>query len=172
MKKSNQHLSPLLLGVFIFRTLVPLLLFIKPAIAIPLSLFLDAIDGQLFFNSGFKWRAYNLIDKILDYWWYIFLLTFLILQHPQTALIGGILFLVRSIGQFWGAVFSKEKAYLFFPNAFEWFAFLVILSNLNMKSALIISLVVGVSVEFWFHVFKPNLGSRFVFRREIKWSKN
>lgn len=172
MKKNHGHLTLLLLTVFFLRILVPLLLFIQPIAAIPLSLFLDAVDGQFFFNSGFKWKIYNLIDKTLDFWWYVFLLAFILFRHPEAAVIAGILFLVRSIGQFWGIVFSHERAYIIFPNAFEWFCFLIILSDLNISSALVISLVLGIFVELWFHVFKPNLGSKFLFRHEIKWRNN
>ena len=168
-KKKKNELFPLLVTVLMCRFLVPFLLFIQPLVAIPLSLLLDAVDGQLFFNSGYKWKMYNQVDKTLDYWWYVFLLIFLIQKHPQASIIAITLFIVRSLGQFIGVFLSHERAYLLFPNAFEWFAFLIILSATRVEWALVISVVTAIVVELWFHVFKPNLGSKLLFRREIRW---
>jgi len=169
IKAANRQTRLLLEIVLILRALLPIILFTQPVVAIIISLLLDAVDGQLFFNLGFKWRTYNLIDKVFDYLWYLSLFAFLILSNPEVSNIALGLLLLRTIGQLIGVLFAQEKAYLFFPNAFEWFAFLVILSNIQTEFAVIISLLVGVSVELWFHVLKPNLGSKLFFRREIKW---
>ena len=153
------------------RICTPLLIFIQPLLALGTSLVLDAIDGQLFFNAGYRWEQYNRVDKILDYWWYICIIIFF---WSSALFIPALLFFIfRSIGQALGIILKKEKIYVLFPNILEWFFLLSILfPSVTLGIQIGISIIMAICVEFFIHVKNPHLLSKYYFHHEIQWELN
>ena len=65
----------------LIRLLVPFLIFSNPLLASVLAVFFDEPDYILFYKAGYRWKIYNFVDKMMDYWWYIFI-TFYSLHLP------------------------------------------------------------------------------------------
>jgi len=161
-------LKIILIIILLCRIGVPFLIFSYPLPAFLLSVLFDSFDGQLFYLLGFRWHQYNTIDKILDYWWYFFILLFLRGQPVFT--IGLILFLYRGIGQIIGIVKKNEKAYLYFPNILEWF----FLTNLLFPNSqtfilLLVSISWSLFVEWLMHKSNLHIVSKYIFHQEMKW---
>ena len=158
----------ILMVVILFRIFIPFLIFSKPFLALFLSLILDLIDGQLFYFLKYRWDQYNTVDKLLDYWWYLFIVFFF--WGKTTFPIAALLFGYRSIGQFYGILAKREKIYLFFPNILEWF-FLTILIFPQAPIILLftISLLWSLFVEWLIHKSNAHILSRYLFHDEILW---
>src|SRR3989344_4920178 len=99
----------ILMVVILLRIFIPFLIFSKPLLALLLSLVLDMVDGQLFYFLGYRWDQYNKVDKLLDFWWYLFILFFF--WGKTTFPIAAILFTYRSIGQLYGILAKREEIY-------------------------------------------------------------
>lgn len=157
--------------VEIGRLCIPLLIFAYPLLAELLSLTLDQTDGQLFYQLGYKWKTYNTIDKMLDFWWYIFILLFL--RGSHIFLIASMLFLWRMIGQVWGIVGKNETIYIFFPNLLEWvFVQYVLFPHMSILIMILISGVWSLFLEWAIHKKHIHLMSKYVLHNEIKWKQN
>src|SRR3990167_1991681 len=114
---SKQKIKTVLTIVLFSRLITPFFIFTYPLLAFILSQLFDAVDGQLFYNSGFSWKQYNLVDKLLDQWWYLFILLFLL--GKSVSLIPLFLLVYRAVGMLYVLVTQKEDAYLLFPNILE-----------------------------------------------------
>src|SRR5579859_4074454 len=82
----------------ILRFTSPILIFINPYLAVIVSNFLDLIDSDFaFYSQLVTWKQYYLLDKIFDYWWYIFI----VLYSANKTIFPFILalFIFRGIGQ-------------------------------------------------------------------------
>lgn len=167
----KQHYKLTLVLVETLRIGIPFLVFAHPLIALTSSLLLDNIDGQLFYETGAKWSYYNVVDKLLDYWWYIFIVLYL-LNTPIFG-IAILLFLYRSIGQFIGIVKKDEKIYRWFPNVLEWFFLLyLLLPHLEIYVSLTISFLWSLFVEWFIHTSNAHIVSKYIFHHEINWKRN
>jgi len=154
--------------VLLLRFFLPFLIFSKPLLALFLSLILDSIDGQLFYFLKFRWDQYNTVDKLLDFWWYLFIVFFF--WGKTTFPIAVILFTYRSIGQFYGILAKREEVYLFFPNILEWFFFAtLIFSKAPIILLLAISILWSLFVEWLIHKSNAHILSRYLFHDEILW---
>ncbi|MBI4226005.1 hypothetical protein HY612_02725 [Candidatus Roizmanbacteria bacterium] len=169
MPKSNRsYFGPALYTVILLRIIVPFLIFKYPLLAFILSFLLDSIDGQLFFSSGFRWELYNFTDKLLDLWWYLFILIYL--QTANVFLLSAILLIYRMTGIIYILISKKERLYIFFPNVLEWFFLIyLIFPQTEIVLALIISFFWAIFVEWLVHISKFHLLSKYIFRDEIKW---
>lgn len=162
------------------RFLLPFFLFSYPIIVIIFSVLLDTLDGHIAFWAGWRWRNYNTYDKLLDWWWYVWVLLFCL----QTPIFGvmGILFLFRSIGQFLALISSNPKYFVWFPNIFEKY-FLLFFGSwfITPPAALfsgwyqVIPLTASIILAIWFeyiaHIDKKNVGAK-LFHLPIDWKKN
>ena len=101
----------------IMRVLLVFLIFSRPYLAVVLSLFFDAFDSWIAYKAGFSWREYTRYDKLLDYWWYIFILIFSRSEPIFGVMV--ILFVIRSIGQLITVVTGNDHYLFWFPNIFE-----------------------------------------------------
>ncbi|MBI3576924.1 hypothetical protein HY086_02725 [Candidatus Gottesmanbacteria bacterium] len=146
----NRRFKIILILVEVSRIGLPFLIFTHPLLALICSLLLDNVDGQLFYEAGAKWSYYNTIDKLLDYWWYVFIVLYL--WNAPIFGMALVLFLYRSIGQFIGIFRKDEKIYRWFPNILEWFFLLYLLfPHLNVGISLVISLLWSIFVEWLIH---------------------
>ena len=163
------------------RLIAPFFIFPNPLVPSILVLTLDSIDGSLFYKSGYNWKVYNLIDKLLDYWWYIFIVIYS-LSLPIFPIIL-ILFAYRTIGQLLGLLTQNEKVYIFFPNILEKYFYLFVVltflgyENLFLKTVtnsliLIISISISLFTEWAIHKKKIYLTQIILFGKAMKWKKN
>ncbi len=109
----------ILLATFGFlRIVIPPFIFYNPVITtIVMIPILDNLDGYIASQAKLTRRKYNLYDKLLDYWWYLF-----ILFYMRTTPLFGIflvLFGFRSIAQWISIVTGNEKVFIFFPAVIE-----------------------------------------------------
>jgi len=98
------------------RVTVPLLIFIYPLPAALFSWVLD-IDAYVCMKAGYKWKKYHILDKILDYWFFIiiFLYSFRLPIFPYIL----VLFVFRSIGQILSTLTFETKHLVMFPNLLD-----------------------------------------------------
>lgn len=155
--------------IILARVVTPFSIFINPAIAVCLSLFFDGIDGQFFYENKYKWRQYNTMDKVLDLWWYLFLVMYLYSSGNSQLFVALILLLYRCIGQCIGVFLSKENVYIFFPNMFEWFSLLAIFTHLSLGQNLLISAIFSLFVEWLIHHSNAHIISKYIIKNEVKW---
>jgi hypothetical protein len=166
-------LNPKILISCLFRLVLPFFIFVSPLLTLFISLIVDNIDGQLFYDAGFRWKTYNKVDKFLDYWWYIFILIYFYVYLPQLFLVALILFVIRTVGQVLGVYLQIEKIYIFFPNILEWFFMLsILLPNQKLEYNLIIATGISLFVEYIIHINNFHLISKYIHHREIIWAKN
>lgn len=118
----------LLFIVGVSRVLLVFLIFKYPLLALILSYVLDDIDSMITYKSGLSWEFYTRYDKLLDYWWYIFVLFFAWNSIAFNVLL--ILFVIRTIGQVIVLFTTKHEPLLWFPNIFEHYFILYLLSKL------------------------------------------
>lgn len=159
----------MIIFVEIARTIVPLLIFDHTLVAIILNLILDNIDGQLFYKAGYKWKTYNLVDKTMDFWWYLWILFYL--WSTPVYPIALILIIYRSLGQIGSIIFSNEKIFLFFPNILEWFFYIYLLQPKYIGPNLAVSVVIAIIVEFIIHNSRAHITSKYLWHDEITWKK-
>ncbi len=166
--------------VGISRFIVPFNIFSHPILSSIASLFLDHIDCYLSFRAGFSWKQYHLYDKIMDYWWYIFILLFS--WNIEIRFVIVLLFTYRTLGQVISIMTSNEKVLLFFPNALEkYFIFYLftfvypqlrnIFHGYQLIFPLLGSLAVGFYVEYLVHIPTSSF-HKGIFRKFRTWSKN
>lgn len=160
-----------LYSIVLIRILVPFVVFASPLFAYILSLFFDQMDGQIFYENKIKWKYYNAADKILDYWWYLFILSYLFINQHDILNIATFLFFFRSIGQFIGVVFKKESIYIFFPNVFEPFSMLSIITTFDTNLLLLVCVCYAILMEWVIHHSHIKMISKHILKREIKWKK-
>ena len=173
--KKKQKQKTTLAFILTLRILVPFVLFFNPYIALGMSLFLDQVDGQYFFDLGVKWHIYNAIDKVLDYWWYLGILGFISVSYPQYFFIFLALLIVRTIGQIAGVFLKKEYFYILFPNIYEWFFILTLFLPflpLNWEIRLFVASGIAVLLELAIHATNIHIVSKYILKKEIKWEKN
>ena len=148
----------------ICRFLAPFLIFYNPLFAVFVNIFFDFIDYPLFYFSGFKWEIAHRFDKLMDYWWYLFILIYSLTSGFYFKEIIILLFVIRSVGQIATIVTKNERLLIFFPNLMEWFFLANLLFDyLGFKMTLdtrlfvtlVISLIIGLSLEWTIHIGKP-----------------
>ena len=162
------------------RLVGPFLIFFNPLLASALSLIFDEADFYLFYKSGYKLIYYHIIDKLLDYWWYIFILIYSLGQPINNFVI--ILFIYRSLGQFLSIISRNEKLLLLFPNILERYFNIYILllylgvSKLSLGNWNITLLALGTIIAFYIewinHIKKPYYITKKIFKVDVgRWDK-
>ncbi len=169
----------LLILTVISRITSPFFVFIHPGITAIIVYCLDSIDGFLAFKSKFAWTQYNTMDKLLDYWWYVFILIFMIGNELFPIVM--ILFIYRSIGQILCIVTKRDSLLLLFPNIHEHFFWLYLFSLYtglsiyfkygNVIIPLLIATIIAVSKEYVLHIKKSYMAN-YLFHMKINWNKN
>ncbi|OGK23417.1 hypothetical protein A3A46_03150 [Candidatus Roizmanbacteria bacterium RIFCSPLOWO2_01_FULL_37_13] len=179
MNKRKKYKILLFLNEFL-RLLAPFLIFFNPLMTSVLSLIFDEADFYLFYKSGYKWIYYHIIDKLLDYWWYIFILIYSLDKPIKFFVI--ILFIYRSLGQFLSIISRNEKLLLLFPNILErYFNIYILLLYLGFSKVLLESwnialLALGTIIAFYIewinHIKKPYYITKKIFKVDVgRWDK-
>jgi len=108
-------------------------IFVSVWVASIVTLLLDTTDGELFKRAHFPYSQYSFYDKILDYYWYVFILAYVFVNQLASKWVFLGLFLHRSLGQAF-SVLTKNRKFLFiFPNIFEFFFYFYLLTLLFPK---------------------------------------
>ncbi len=131
-KKVQPYLSFVYLLVFL-RVVSAFLIFFA---VVPVSIFqfiLDWIDGEFYKRARFRKHTYQMWDKILDYYWYVFIMLFLLADKPPHAMVFIFLFVFRTIGQALFFITRKQIYFFLFPNIFE-ILFFVFVATLAIPS--------------------------------------
>lgn len=103
----------------VIRIILGPLLFIIPTFSTLAIFILDWADGEFFKRAGFGKIRYEMIDKVFDLYWYMFIILFIVTNPvPNKTLFYG-LFGLRIIGQSFYLSTKKEAFLFFFPNFFE-----------------------------------------------------
>lgn len=168
---------------FILRLLAPFLIFISPKFAIILSLFfLDAFDGDFFEAfTAIDRQGYQTYDKIMDSWWLLFILIYILIHKFPYKKIFVSLFVYRIVGVVLMAFWFKEWLLIIFPNIFEmlfefyiffpqWFR--VKWKKLKAPYPVLIS-ATGIVLfrEYWLHVIERDVFSLKSFLEKKGWFK-
>lgn len=164
-----------LFTLIVVRLIIPLIIFINPAISAVLEIFVDTVDGDIL-RRYYKWDRlnYQVYDKYLDFWWYIAILIFSVIQihNPWVLFLIIVFFLVRLAGQIIFVVTKSEEILLYFPNVIEpvFLVYLLVPDLLSTFRSLIITtvflIIIKVFVEYWIHIWKFSLGD--IIRRHLK----
>jgi hypothetical protein len=173
--KTNWERGIYFLGFF--RFIGSLLVFINPLYAISIVWLADMIDGHFAYHAGWSWQKYNQWDKLLDLWWYLFIISFSFTANLQIFPLLIALFILRLIGQILVLITNQEGYFLIFPNIFElYFAGFIILSYFadNPELPLLfLSGMIALLQEYRIHIRKISIGHILPIRGlKIDWSKN
>lgn len=127
-KKANNWAKLGIPAVVAIRLVLPLLLWRNVLVTSLLIVFADWVDGDVFRRafSSMKNNTYQLIDKSLDLYGYCFALAFTAGSPVFTVFL--LLFLWRFVG-YLAFLFKRDRKILvFFPNVFELFFLLYVLT--------------------------------------------
>lgn len=167
---NTQNIFRIILYSFIFlRVITPPLVLKWPfEIAILNILVLDNFD--VYFASKACWgkRNYFIYDKIMDYWWYIFILLYGLGTPFKYVFI--VLFVYRTIGQI--ACFYKERVLIYFPGIIEpyFFGFVLLMKFYpgllvyipGQISLLILATVIALLREYIAHIKKIDVSKKII----------
>ena len=126
VKKIKIRYLPYLINIPL-RLLVPFFIWQHAFITTCLVTFLDGIDGDLFRFATLsrKGKVYQKIDKILDFYWYTFILVYIWESSLSSLFLAFWLF--RFLGMTLFLIGKNRKILFFFPNLFEnlFFAYII-----------------------------------------------
>ncbi|MBL7156221.1 MAG: hypothetical protein ISS87_01325 [Candidatus Pacebacteria bacterium] len=180
--KDSLRLFPYLFVIFL-RIITPFFIWKNVVLVLILSSFLDLIDSEFFRLAINSWkslssdsqkgRTYKKIDKILDFYWYVFILVYM--RASPLFLIFAFLFLLRLIGMFVYFITKYKKTFIFFPNLFEtlFIVFVIVLiypvfgfllQGSNIYLTILGLIPFKLLQEYICCIEKPNLG--YLFKRK------
>lgn len=132
-KYENHNISTIF-ALTLARILFPFLIFRRPILAVIASMVVDYLDGFLL-NLLSTWtRAqYQVWDKVLDMWWYVIVLVYVVKNFCKRRRNWLIFFFgFRLVGHVLYLLVPREEVFIFFPNYFEAF-FIVWLLDAKWK---------------------------------------
>jgi hypothetical protein len=144
--------------------------------------FLDLIDGELFKKAGVFRSRYEIIDKCLDYYWYVFILVFVYWGLLPAKGVFLFLFIFRFLGQTLFLITEKEEILFWFPNVFEpLFHFYLLAKFFSVGQQLfsypkvvylVLALTIGkLMVEYIIHIRKIQFHNLLFPRKASYWPK-
>jgi hypothetical protein len=163
----------------VLRLLFGPVIFLSPVIATVGNVLLDGFDGELYKQSGYARPQYSIYDKILDYYWYVWILMFILLTDVPLKYIFVGLFLYRTLGQLLFIRFNKGIILFLFPNIFEKFFFYYLFANIIgqdnifMHQSLIMPIllfitIISIALEYSIHLKRINLSGIYL-RKKTFW---
>jgi len=160
-------------SIVLARLIVPFFLWKNPFLITVLTVFLDIIDGEFFRFATFSKNndVYQKIDKLLDFYWYTFILQYLAGSSlfPLFLVLWGI----RLIGNIIYFLRNKREICLLFPNVFEnlFFAYIFavtfpicafFLSKEFFIYTFLIAFFLKIAQEYFLHIRKFSFHDRFL----------
>lgn len=159
--------------IFLRIVFAPLIL-IWPLQSIIVSFLLDVVDAD-FACFAISKHQYQIIDKILDTWVYIFELTLALKMFPNWNYFFILLFFWRLVGLIVFYFFKNRKIFLIFGNYFEnaFFAFLLkyYFVEINLYYLLLIAFIAKVFQEWFIHVAELSVMED-LFKKKRHWKNN
>ena len=127
-EKQNNWAKLSIPAIVALRLVLPFLLWRNVFITLLLMMFADWVDGDVFRRafSSMRNNTYQLIDKSLDLYGYCFALIFTTRSSFFTVFL--FLFLWRLTGYFVFLFKRERRVFVFFPNVFELFFLLYVLT--------------------------------------------
>ncbi|MFZ2024886.1 MAG: hypothetical protein WAV51_01205 [Microgenomates group bacterium] len=119
MKKSMSFFTQLTKFDVILRLFFGPFIFISPIFSTLVIFILDGFDGEIIKRSGYARHQYSTYDKIMDYWWYIWIFIFVLYTNVPVKNLFIFLFLYRTVGQLLYLLYQKGIIFFLFPNVFE-----------------------------------------------------
>lgn len=110
-------MNPLALIVILLKFIVPVFLLWFPFQVAWINYFLDVVDGDILLSLGLNDENYQTIDKIADWFSYIFMLLVGLRWNIKKTII--ILFIYRTIGQTLFFLTRNELIFFYFQNLLE-----------------------------------------------------
>ncbi len=147
--------------------------FFFPLASTLVNVLLDAFDGELYKQSGYARPQYSTYDKLLDYYWYLWLMAYIMLANiPGKWLFLG-LFAYRTVGQILFLMSRNGMLLFLFPNVFEKLFFYYLLArtineeNLLMGTPYLIGAtavitVISVVLEYVIHLKRMNFSGTYL----------
>lgn len=156
----------------VLRLIFAPIIFISVWFAAIATLFLDTIDGEFFKRAGFSHPRYTFYDKLLDYYWYLFIVVYIFLNNISGKELFLIFFLFRSCGHALFHLTKNQRYFFFFPNFFEILFYFYLFTLIFPQLALYLQLPQSIFLilamtpvvlirEFFLHIKKINLSQRF-----------
>lgn len=155
--------------IIVLRILVAPLILIWPLQSIILSFFLDLIDGDLAPYAVTKIN-YQKIDKLLDFWVYIFELIFAWSAFPDYRILLLSLILWKLAGLIIFFLSGQRWIFIIFGNYFEavFFVLFFKIVFINIPVTFLIAILIKVFIEWFIHV--ANLSVREdILKSKRKW---
>ena len=115
----------------ILRLIFGPLIFFSIWITVIANFIIDWSDGEVFKRSVWKRQDYSWYDKVLDQYWYCFILGYIFYINTPGKWLFLSLFVYRTIGFLLYLKTKKEILFQFFPNLFEIFFFFYLLTTIN-----------------------------------------
>jgi hypothetical protein len=155
-----------------------LAIFNSPFFVVVTATFLDMIDGDLASQGVLSKSEYQILDKIMDNWWYLWVLIYSYFQLSNFFVFLFVLFVYRTVGFGLFLYRKNRKVFMFFPNFFEnafflfffvnYFGWHQLISGINLYYSLIVVFLLKLLDEYWLHVLKKSFVED-VFK--FKWRK-
>jgi len=162
----------------LLRIFFPITIFYIPLIAIISSLLLDTFDAEFASRSSICHSKYEIIDKILDFWWYFWILIFSLVYFKGFIFLLFILFIYRAIGTVLFLRTKKRYLLFIFPNLFENVFLLLFATRYYhwvkfITQDNILYFIIGISLlkliqEFWLHIAKISI-RKDIFKIKTHW---
>ncbi len=130
MKKSMSFFTILTKLDVILRLVFGPFIFISPIVSTLVIFILDGFDGEILKRSGYARHEYSTYDKIMDYWWYIWIFIFILYTNVPTKSLFIFLFLYRTVGQLLYLLYRKGIIFFLFPNVFESLFYYYLVANI------------------------------------------
>ena len=173
MKKSMSFFTQLTKLDVILRLIFGPFIFISPIISTLVIFILDGFDGEIIKRSGYARHEYSTYDKIMDYWWYIWIFIFVLYSNVPVKNLFIFLFLYRTVGQLLYLLYRKGIIFFLFPNVFEsLFYYYLIATTLHQEQYLfaqplltyvIIAFTIGkLAQEYIIHIKLMNLSGTYL----------
>ncbi|KKR30351.1 MAG: hypothetical protein UT61_C0008G0007 [Candidatus Woesebacteria bacterium GW2011_GWA1_39_8] len=139
----------------------------SPYLVIAIVLF-DIVDAEFASNHVLSKEWYQRMDKMMDLWWYFWILTYVVVNYPAYSLLFIGLFVYRFIGHILIVIGVKRSVLIYFPNIFEYLFFLLFFSytfsslkllirDNNFYLSLTIIILFKFSQEYFLHVRKLSI---------------
>ena len=167
--------------VVLLRVFFPLIIFKYPLMGFIGSFLLDGIDGEFAGHKIMSHRHYEIVDKILDFWWYAIIFLYVFVNLPQYIYLMAPFLIFRFVGDILFLIKRVRKYLFYFPNFYENIFILIFLGTYfpklnflinksNFYLWLIIAFILKIVQEYWLHIINGWISDR-VFHLKKKWLK-
>lgn len=112
--------------VVVMRLVSGPLILLNTWVTIIFSTFLDIYDGDYASRGGLSIRTYQLVDKLLDEWWYMWLVIYTWLSMREYWWLLWPLFMYRIFGTVVFFATRKRRILMLFPNVFEYVFYFIL----------------------------------------------